>query len=973
MRPTHTRFLCLATAWCCTAIASLQLSASAATLTNRYSFTADATDAVSGQNGALSNATISAGQVILASPTATPSSDGVTGQYVDLPDGILTNYTSVTIEAWVTPTHDDVTGGAFWSRIWDFGNSDGANGTHSFWFRGGSSTASVVMDMFYPGFGNFFTTPSPAGVLGNGVEAHVVFTSDAVTQRGKIYVNGVEVAVDTTFATTPAAMGLTTNNWLGRSQFAADTFWMGSINEFRVYSGELNPLEVAASFAAGPDTLAGAPGTITNINVSVGSPITVGSSADATVLAKASGLTNQIKINYSATTITFTSGNTNVLRVDTNGVVTGFSSGTANVIATVGSLSATQSVQVISVPTTMKHRYSFTADATDSINGQNGTLFGAATITDNQVLLDGVAGSYVDLPANLISATNIANKAVTMEAWATFNAGQGAWTRLFDFGTTSGANGANYLFMTPSGGGQARAVVSDANPGYNGESIAGAAPLVGRTNVHVAVVYNPNPSRGIIALYVDGSLVASVATARPFNGVVNNSSYLGRALYTGDPWLAGAIDEFRIYDGELDRFQLAASFQGGPNSPSFNVGTFQSLAFNIGGTTMPVDQLRQASVIINFSAATNINLLGDAQLTLTSSDTNVATISATGAVTTRALGSTVLTATYKYIVGATTNTYTSTINLSTYIPQGALVHRYSFSETSGDTVTDSIGTAHGIIDAFTTGLTNATRASGQLIINTNTTLGAADTYVDLPNGIISTLVSNVTIESWATVNANTDWQRVWDFGSLPASPTNAAEPNIFLTPGPGGSDNPRYDWRNGNVNSSVAWTPGTQAHIVVVHSGTDGSAKLYFNGVLRGSSTGQNLPLSSIDDTNCFLGRSIYSAPYSLPGGYFDPYMVGSLNEVRIYRGLLTDAEIAQQFAIGPDNIIANVPLSSSVSGGNLTLSWPTYGAHFALESTTSLSPAAWSPVVGVQSQVGTNYQMTVPVGTGNRFFRLKR
>ena len=88
---------------------------------------------------------------------------------------------------------------------------------------------------------------------------------------------------------------------------------------------------------------------------------------------------------------------------------------------------------------------------------------------------------------------------------------------------------------------------------------------------------------------------------------------------------------------------------------------------------------------------------------------------------------------------------------------------------------------------------------------------------------------------------------------------------------------------------------------------------------------------------------------------------------------LLTEAEITQQFAIGPDAIIANVPLSHSVSGGNLTLSWPTYGAHFALESTTSLSPAAWSPVVGALSQVGATYQLTVPVGTGNRFFRLKR
>src|SRR3954452_9151987 len=83
--------------WCCTALAGLHLSASAAILTNRYSFTTDASDSVGGQNGALSNATISAGQVILATPQPTPSSD-ITGQYVDLPDNLVSNYTSITME-----------------------------------------------------------------------------------------------------------------------------------------------------------------------------------------------------------------------------------------------------------------------------------------------------------------------------------------------------------------------------------------------------------------------------------------------------------------------------------------------------------------------------------------------------------------------------------------------------------------------------------------------------------------------------------------------------------------------------------------------------------------------------------------------------------------------------------------------------------------------------------------------------------
>jgi hypothetical protein len=45
------------------------------------------------------------------------------------------------------------------------------------------------------------------------------------------------------------------NDWLGRSQFSPDPFFNGSINEFRIYDQALSGAEVAASFAAGPDTI----------------------------------------------------------------------------------------------------------------------------------------------------------------------------------------------------------------------------------------------------------------------------------------------------------------------------------------------------------------------------------------------------------------------------------------------------------------------------------------------------------------------------------------------------------------------------------------------------------------------------------------------------------------------------------------------------------------------------------------------
>jgi hypothetical protein len=80
-------------------------------LIHRYSFTTDATDSVRAANGTLvGGAAISNNAVVL---------DGQDG-YVDLPNDLFTNLSSVTFEGWATDF-----GSAGWARIYDFGNSVG--------------------------------------------------------------------------------------------------------------------------------------------------------------------------------------------------------------------------------------------------------------------------------------------------------------------------------------------------------------------------------------------------------------------------------------------------------------------------------------------------------------------------------------------------------------------------------------------------------------------------------------------------------------------------------------------------------------------------------------------------------------------------------------------------------------------------------------------------------------------------------
>jgi len=60
--------------------------------------------------------------------------------------------------------------------------------------------------------------------------------------------------------------------------------------------------------------------------------------------------------------------------------------------------------------------------------------------------------------------------------------------------------------------------------------------------------------------------------------------------------------------------------------------------------------------------------------------------------------------------------------------------------------------------------------------------------------------------------------------------------------------------------------------------------------------------------------------------------------------------------------------LSYSLAGNQLTLSWPADVTGFTLEYAESLPSTSWTPQSGV-----VNNQVTVDVGSGRRFFRLRK
>lgn len=210
-------------------------------LTHRYSFSEAggtiAADSAGGPawNGTVFNGgTLAGGQLTLASASS---------QYAALPAGIVSTLSNFTITAWVR-----LNSAANWSRIFDFGNN-----TTRYMFLTPQNGVNTRLR-----FG--ITTNSAGGEqqitglipLSVGVWHHVAVTLNGNT--GILYLNGVAQGTNAGMTLRPTTLGVTVNNYLGRSQWP-DPYFNGSIDEFRIYSVAHSAAEIAAMHALGPNQL----------------------------------------------------------------------------------------------------------------------------------------------------------------------------------------------------------------------------------------------------------------------------------------------------------------------------------------------------------------------------------------------------------------------------------------------------------------------------------------------------------------------------------------------------------------------------------------------------------------------------------------------------------------------------------------------------------------------------------------------
>ncbi|NWF86174.1 MAG: Ig-like domain-containing protein [Bryobacteraceae bacterium] len=976
-------------------VAALALAQSThATLIHRYSFneTSGTTvdDSVGNADGVIKGngaAFDGAGRLTLPGGGLSTDAADVIAGYVDLPNHIINVLTNASFEAWVT--WGGASGGA-WQRIFDFGTSDGgediSNGNGNYLFLcpavGGASAGNFRFAVRDPATGTEPVQLNAATPLPTDEEVLLTVVYDAQNNASRLYSNGVLVAAG------PASVPLSTindvNNWLGRSQWP-DGMFVGSYNEFRIYDTALNPLEVAASFASGPENPSTDPASLGGIQaVNLTAPLTtmtVGDTQDTSATADFVRLTGVSLAGVSG--VTYQSDSTSVATVSPTGRITAVGAGTANI--SVSYLGQTDSVAITvkTLDTGVVVAGELFVDllASDTSSGTGtwpnragtGDFFADGTSTPTyvaNVLNTGVGGVQFDGAAAYVGPVTTAELTGasdrSIEVWVLNPAIAGEET-LVAWSRRGGPDGSNISFNY--GANAAYGAVGHwgaPDLGWNGAPAAG---------VWHYLVYTWD-GVGTTRVYADGKLKNSETLTTPLNThpdlpvrIAAQANTDGSATEFGQA-LSGYIARVRVHTGLLTEAAVRNNFLYGVElTPP---GELQGISLTMSKPNL-VGIRDTATLTVRADYANRDYLVVTGSSTFTSSDTNVITVSADGVLVARSIGTATITAAYEGKEASVT---------LQVAPLGApkLVHRYSFSEAVGaTTVDDSVGNADGVIKgngATFSGNGQLTLPGGGASTDPPETIAG---YVDLPNHIINVLV-DATFETWVTWDGagGGAWQRIFDFGTSDGGEdvSNGNGNYLFLCPAVGGAStgNFRFAVRDPvaaaelvQLNAPTILPTGQPVHLAVVYDYQNNASRLYSNAVVVASGTAAT-PLSSINDVNNWLGRSQW------PDGMFS----GTYDEFRIWDGALSAEQLAANYAAGPNAIpepTERPELTVSRSGTSVTIGWPTSATGFVLESSTSVGAgASWTAVdtSGAVDQGGQR-RLTVTAEGTSRYYRLRK
>jgi hypothetical protein len=255
-------------------------------------------------------------------------------------------------------------------------------------------------------------------------------------------------------------------------------------------------------------------------------------------------------------------------------------------------------------------------------------------------------------------------------------------------------------------------------------------------------------------------------------------------------------------------------------------------------------------------------------------------------------------------------------NDATLVVQHGLIHRYTFNEADVDTiiikdVLNQDGDNAGAFDGLLYDLSGKDKFSATALTFGNTTQssGAANaSYVDLPNGMISSVGPQMTIEAWWTQITTGIWQRIFDFGTSDCGEDSScgggSQAYLYLCSREGGNSTIWYGYKTstrldnsetnigGNNDTGHRAPLNVEKMYAVTVDEIAGVTKLYYDGIPMGHlKTRMSLKTELIDNNN-WIGRSQWG----------DTAAGGTINEFRIWDVALSPGEIARHVLVGPDD-----------------------------------------------------------------------
>lgn len=228
---------------------------------------------------------------------------------------------------------------------------------------------------------------------------------------------------------------------------------------------------------------------------------------------------------------------------------------------------------------TLVHSYTFDTDASDAFGVANGTFVGGASVADGELKLanDGDYVSFDGAALNLNQYTTVTQEFVFTAAINSNGAFKWQWTSYF--GDAAGTNS----MMTTLGSWGSKDYVFKQNDDDNARINIVNKDWDDGQKHHMVTVMTPS----VLKMYRDGQLVGETAVTDSNIGTAEAFLGKGSDSWPDDPTWMGTIDEYNLYDGEMDATTIAqrsANFLGASISVSETL-----LSFNESNTQLTFD------------------------------------------------------------------------------------------------------------------------------------------------------------------------------------------------------------------------------------------------------------------------------------------------------------------------------------------------------------------------------------------------